>query len=152
MNEKKLTKVQKEILTTLRDNPEARIKEEYDHVYRLYIGDKRERTLIWNTWLFLKIWLKIDEKRDRFDRTLYTFKEGAEITDAWRSQEIERQRVEIKRKQEEDERIKEQVEHELKTRVRDAFAAIKRGEIDTIEYGYRVRFEHNGKWYNLVEE
>lgn len=154
MSDKKLTKVQKEILTTLRDNPQARIKCEYNHVYRLYIGDKRERTIIWNTWMFLRIWLKQEPKGDRYNRTLYSFREGAEISDSWRTQEIERQRVEAQRKRKEDDKIKEEAYQTLVSRLKDVFTAIERGEIDNrgVEYGSRIRFEYGGKWYNLSEE
>lgn len=154
MAEKKLTKVQKEILQTLRDNPKARVRSEYNNVYRLYIGDKQERTIIWDTWLFLRTWLKEEPYRDRFGRTLYAFKPGAEISDAWRNEEIERQRAEAQRKREEDQRRKEQEESDRERRIREAFGAIERGEIvGELQFnGYRLGFEYGGKWYSLAEE
>lgn len=154
MSDKKLTRVQKEILTTLRDVPGAKIVSIWRGGYELvFPGISKGRAIQWSSFLFLKTWLN-PVTRERGKNDYYTFRQDAEISDAWRAQEIERQRVEAQQKQDERERKKEEEYQALVRRLRNVFTAIERGEIDNrgIELGYTLRFKCGGKWYSLSEE
>lgn len=95
--------------------------------------------------------MKASHQRGKND--YWTFKPDAEISDAWRSQEIERQQAEAQQKQQEEERRQEEEYQALVSRLKDAFAAIERGEIDNgkIEVSHQLKFEYDGKWYYLSE-
>lgn len=150
----KLTKVQREILHTLQGVPGAHIRRRMLAADSLYVNGTRVKGVSLETFMFIRPWLKEEPKLDTYGNTVYIFKPGAEISDAWRTGEIERQRVEAQLKQEEDQRLKEQEESDRERRIREAFGAIERGEIvGELQFnGYRLGFEYGGKWYSLAEE
>lgn len=155
MAEKKLTKAQREILETLRDKPGARIiyHSTLAPVYRLFVGRERIKSIRSGTLRFLRPWL--NQGRDAYGGAVHTFKTGAEISDEWRSQEVERHRVETERLRQE-RRIEEAEEgRQQAERLKAAFAAIEHDALDDnkVEYYSNViRFEYGGRWYSLIEE
>lgn len=154
-NERKLTKAQKEILQTLKDNPMAYISEGYRHSYTLWYwskGQSLSRPIQFDTMMFLRYyWLK-ERPRLRGESVTYTIKPGAEISDKWRDEEQKRMTAEYARRQTEKE-AKEQAEREqARQKYEEVWQAIQACDLEVaIEWG-GIQFTVNGVRYVIRED
>lgn len=151
MAEKKLTKVQKEILQTLRDNPKAKIVSIWRGGYRLVAGETK-RAIQFDTFQFLRPWL-IQGPYSRGQSDYYTFKKGAEITDSWRSDELARQGLERLNRQAEAARQKLLEEQQAEARLREVWEVLTSGNVEKeVEiYPHAIFFKHNGRRYRIED-
>ena len=156
MANKKLTKTHKEILQTLRDNPEARIEYlDFSVKYRLVCpGQAQDKRIQNDTFSFLATWLKqVDSGNKGSHNRYYTIREDAEISDAWRRDELDRQRLAVLDRKAELERRLAEAASQSEARLRDVWNVLTTGNLPTDpKIGpYVITFEFNGREYRIEE-
>ncbi len=153
MAEKKLTKVQKEILTTLRDVPGAEIRDAPYSVTRLHAEGRASKGMRYETFRFIRIWLKEAPKPNGYGQYVYTLKPDTEISDAWRQAETERIRAENEAGKIEGERRLAEVMSQLEVKHRQLWKDILAGQAENVEIGhYGISFTVAGQKYFIRED
>lgn len=108
----------------------------------------------YETFSFIKIWLKQAPKPNSYGQYVYTFKPGAEISDTWRRDELARQGLERLNRQAEEARQKQVKEEQAEARLREVWEVLITGDlIEDLEiYPHVIIFTHNGRKYYIREE
>lgn len=148
MNQRRLTPAQKEILQTLKDNPEAYIYEGWGHSYKLCYGDSL-RSIQIDTMMFLRHYWLQKHPKSRPGSEKYTIKPDAEISDAWKDRENQRQAEESARKQADKEAAIQAEREDSEARNKRLLEAIRGGQVDGVAWWGGIQLEFEGQKYHV---